>query len=607
VAAPGSPRAAVRNTTRPLDCPAAQPLSGVTVGQHGTGFTVTRGTVPQPFDVEVLGVLKNGLAPGRDLVVVDVADQPGGRVIAQGGGIWAGMSGSPVYIGDKLLGSVSYGFSGSPSTIGGVTPAADIYRLLPKAKGQARTPAAELASDTGAPARVALPGALRRQVAARTGENAPSGAMQQLRVPLGVSGVASRRVGQLQSVAARGGLSVVAHPAGAATAPGTGRATARPTAGGNFAAVASYGDVSLAAVGTTTAVCHGQALAFGHPFTFLGRTAFGASGATSLAIVKDPVFGSFKLADVGPAYGTLDADRFSGVRAKLGAAPTLIPLRTAIQSVDAKTTLRGRTDTADDRFLATATFYHVFTSIDSGFDQSGANHSATSWTITGTRANGKPFVLRRDNRWTDQFDTASGPSFELAQAEDTLLNNDVEAVRIQKVDFKADVSSRFDQETLVRRLVAVNGGALKERDGVTVRPGDRIHVRAVLRPYRSATTRALDYTLTVPKNTKRGDLTVDLTAGNEVDPEGAGGAGPQGEAASCLLRPGTGCARRESAGASFDSVLRDLRSTPQNNALTASLSKIDGEGTPSAPVRTSTKLLRRVVTGSVDPVAVTVR
>ena len=114
--APTAGRAAgAAGLTQPIDCPGVQPVSGVRVGQHGTGFTVTRGTRPQPFDVEVLGILPNAVVPGHDLVMVQVADKPGGpRVIAQGGGIWAGMSGSPVYLGDKLLGAVTYRLTASP-------------------------------------------------------------------------------------------------------------------------------------------------------------------------------------------------------------------------------------------------------------------------------------------------------------------------------------------------------------------------------------------------------------------------------------------------------------------------------------------------------------
>jgi hypothetical protein len=603
VPAPAAGRGtAAADLTRPIDCPAVQPVSGVRVGQHGTGFTVTTGTEPQPFDVEVLGVLPNAVVPGHDLVMVRVTDKPGGpRVIAQGGGIWAGMSGSPVYIGDKLLGSVSYSLTASPSPIGGLTPAEDMVKLLRSRTG---TPA-DTAVAGASPSRIAIPEALRRQIAARTGTTLTSSTLRQVRVPMGVSGLTARRVAQLQGVTDHAGLSVLAYPAGSASRPTA--ATARPRAGGNFAGVVSYGDVSLAGVGTTTVVCGGRAVAFGHPLAFFGETAFGANGANSLVIVQDPSFGSFKLATVGPAYGTLDLDRFSGVRTTLGRTPALIPLRTTVRSVSTGRTLQGRTDTTDDRFLSTATIFHVLGSIDSGFDQAGANHSRTSWTISGTRANGRSFSLTRTNRWADLFDAAGGPGFELAVAEDTLLTNEFEAVRIRNITFRADLSPRFDQETVVRRLVAVNGGALKERDQIAVRRGDRIHVRTLSQPYRSSTTRATDFTLRVPAQAPRGDLSLDITAGNpEPVDEGTGGGGAE-PAMSCLLQPGVGCARPQAAGGSLDTVLTDLRSTPPNNALTVSLSRLDPEGAPSEPILSSTKLLRRVVTGELDSIAVTVR
>ena len=60
-------------------------------------------------------MLPDGIGAGRDLILIKVSDQVGGHVANQGSGIWAGMSGSPVYVDGKLLGAVSYGFTSSPS------------------------------------------------------------------------------------------------------------------------------------------------------------------------------------------------------------------------------------------------------------------------------------------------------------------------------------------------------------------------------------------------------------------------------------------------------------------------------------------------------------
>ncbi|MDP9418089.1 MAG: hypothetical protein M3P48_09740, partial [Actinomycetota bacterium] len=156
VAAPTAAAAAAR----PSQCPDPFPVARVRAGMQGEGLTVTRGRTPQRFRVKVLGVLPNALAPGRDIILIDTSDLPGKRVIRQGGGIWAGMSGSPVYIGDKLLGAVSYGFTLAPSTIGGVTPAEDMYDVLRyRRAGTGAAAAAE-------PQKVAIPQSLRSRVAA---------------------------------------------------------------------------------------------------------------------------------------------------------------------------------------------------------------------------------------------------------------------------------------------------------------------------------------------------------------------------------------------------------------------------------------------------------
>src|SRR4051794_14320222 len=544
VSPPAVAAASMDRPSAPIACPAVHTLTGI-VGEHGTGFTVTTGTRPRPFDVEVLGVLRDGIAPGKDMIVVRVSDLPGQRVVAAGGGIWAGMSGSPVYLHGKLLGSVSYGFTLGASPVGGVTPAADLYKLRSSARS----------TTTGQKRSVALPEGMRRDIASRTGATVPSAAMHPLRVPMAVSGLPPRGVTTLQHVADRAGLSVLAYPAGRATRPSSSAAMARPQAGGNFAGVVSYGAISLTGVGTTTAVCGDEAVAFGHPFTFLGSTAMGANGANSLAIVRDPTLGSFKFADIGPAYGTLNADRLSGVRAKLNTVPARTPVTTTIRS--GGTTHRDRSDVTQQEYLSTVSTLGVSASFQAAFDGIGRNHSKTSWTITGTRAGGKKFTLTRGNRWSteaalDAFELPFGdPAFEVAEAEDTLLANEFEPVRITKVTYHAAVAPDLAQESLVRRLVAVNGGRLKERDSVTARVGDRIRVRTVLQPYRSTKTHHVDVPLTVPASARRSTLSLNVQGGEEA---AAGDFTGGGEAlvADCLLQPRGGCARPKAATTGLD-------------------------------------------------------
>ena len=72
-------------------------------------------------------MLQDGIAPDVDMVMMRLTSPEIDRV----GGIWQGMSGSPVYAADgRLIGAVAYGLSWGPSPVAGVTPFADMDTYL---------------------------------------------------------------------------------------------------------------------------------------------------------------------------------------------------------------------------------------------------------------------------------------------------------------------------------------------------------------------------------------------------------------------------------------------------------------------------------------------
>ncbi len=94
------------------------PLSEIRRGQRGVAYTVFEGVTPEPMEVEILGVLKDSLGPGQDMILAKLhGTKP------EYTGVVAGMSGSPVYIDGRLVGALSYRigqFSKEP--ICGITP-----------------------------------------------------------------------------------------------------------------------------------------------------------------------------------------------------------------------------------------------------------------------------------------------------------------------------------------------------------------------------------------------------------------------------------------------------------------------------------------------------
>jgi hypothetical protein len=181
-------------------CPGTYPLGDLGAGDAVTGLTVTTGTQPGPFTGQVQGVLEDGIAPGVDLILADLHSPTIDKV-----GIWSGMSGSPVYASDgRLIGAVSYSLGVGPSTIAGITPAAEMARLGSTTAARAAT-------------RVRVPSALaHRLVSSRTASTGQvSQGLSQLHVPRTVSGLSSARMATLSRVLRLGGGAVATGTAGA--------------------------------------------------------------------------------------------------------------------------------------------------------------------------------------------------------------------------------------------------------------------------------------------------------------------------------------------------------------------------------------------------------
>jgi len=174
--------------------PSVFPVGQIVPGMTGTGRTVVSGTAPVDFDVEVLGVLPDGIAPGIDLILVRITGPQ--SFLDQTHGIAAGMSGSPVYIQGQLAGAISFGLQLADHTVGGMTPAQPMVDLFTYPSGPPPSAVPRLARRIVLPPGLAgtVARAARLPLAARTLTAVP------LSTPVGVSGLSDRRLGQLQAM-----------------------------------------------------------------------------------------------------------------------------------------------------------------------------------------------------------------------------------------------------------------------------------------------------------------------------------------------------------------------------------------------------------------------
>jgi hypothetical protein len=493
---PGSPAAVAQNAPPPA-CPAVLPVNALQPGMTGVGYTVSQGLNPDPFDVEILGVLDDGIAPGKDMIIVEV-DSPAIEIAR---GIWSGMSGSPVYIDGKLVGAIAYGFSLGPSKIGGVTPAEEMMRVLDYVGGGGDD---ESVRTTALPQTVELTKNQKRRIARRSESvtAAQVGDFERLKLPFAVSGGASgSRIKMLRKAAKRENLSIIPYASSAATTAPPADASIDP--GDSFAAALSYGDVTNAAVGTATAVCNGKVLAFGHPFLFEGKTTMGASPASTITIIDDPTLTPFKMANVlGPA-GEVEQDRQAAIRADLSELPRFIPITSTVSATNTNRTRDGKTDGVLSEAMPFLTFLHMLFNIDATYDEIGEGSSELTWTVTGTTEAGQQWTLTRSNMFVSDFDIAIESLFELEEHMYALANNEFEDVQFTGVDIDATVHEEVRQYTISDVNAARNRGRFVESNKLKVRRGDTVRLRVVLEPFDQTENKVVNLKVKVPKKAKR--------------------------------------------------------------------------------------------------------
>jgi hypothetical protein len=565
--ATAAPAPACPTPATTMSIAAVKAASAGPTGFHATGWTVSRGNEPQAFDVQVLGALDGGVAAGVDMIMVEVS----GPAIDKAGGIWAGMSGSPVYSDDgRFIGAVAYGLSFGPSKIGGLAAASDMIDVL---AGDV-PPAANLTR---------IPAALRKEMVATgavTARQAASGP-ERLRTPLAVSGLAT---GRLDAFANRltGHDRFIPFVAGAAAAPSEPGDPDDIVPGSNFAAAISYGELTAAGVGTTTLVCDGEAVAFGHPFNFDGPSALSVHTADAILIQDDPAFAPFKLANIGGTVGTLDQDRLSGIRAVFGPAPDPVLVQSRVNggSYDDHQTRVNRTQEVPD-----IAAFHLISNIDGAIDRIGGGRSTVGWTVSGM-AGGKQFSLTRNNKFADPFDISFFTPDEMFFMLATIASNPFVDVTFDEVKIDANVQfpAREYRITGVEQRIGGDWGPID--DSLTAAPAATLRFRVLLAQDRSTTPIApVEFSLKVPA-TAVGEGSLDIFGGSD------GGGGDEGVMVSESGEPET-----------FDELLDMLRKTPQNDQIVATLTFFGGgeggEGDdPSAPAPvTQTKGTAEVVTG----------
>lgn len=296
------------------------PLKELQPGMKGEVWTVFQGTEPEPFEVEVTGVIRNALGPGKSMILCKLTDP---RV--QNMGAVAGMSGSPLYIDGKVAGALSYQVQRFETVrYAGFTPIEDLQEVqqiaLDASDHRPFSPPGTLPASKKVADMPARPSAEAR--AAAGGTLVPLS-------PVFAFGGLSPRVSELFADRFQA-LGISTSGLGGSTTP----ATAGPSPeinlapGQAVAAALAVGDITLAGTGTVSQVDGNRILAFGHPLMGLGTVEVPMATADIVTILPSNL-SSFKISNTGAVIGTVRQDRLSAIYGELGPPPEMVPVTVA--------------------------------------------------------------------------------------------------------------------------------------------------------------------------------------------------------------------------------------------------------------------------------------
>jgi hypothetical protein len=494
-------------------------------GMKGYGLSVFKGTEPERFEVEVVGVLHN-FRPSQELILVNTK-HPRLAITKN----VRGMSGSPIYLDNgRLAGAYAYSWSSfQVEPVAGVTPIApmltEMNRPIPPGfwplEGQAPLPGGAkpapkprhaMNDASGTTAWDGAPGTYDvnehvAQIAGRLNAGKdPSKPLVAAATPLMMGGMSDRSMALVRKIFEPLGMEPI-------QAGGGGGGAADPNApkhfvdGGGVGVEMARGDVSMMGLGTVTHVEGTRLCGFGHPMMEAGVTALPtAIGKVHWIFASEQH--SSKIGEAARSLGALVQDRQSSIVVEETKTAPVFPLTAEIQGAAGIPKKNWNVEIAEERFMSSGITASVLGSI---LDASVNERRDVTWKLTS-----KLTVQGHGTITLDDFGVATGgmpdaselAHSKIARAVGEVLNNPWENVHIEKVEsvFTVDYS---------RDLTRVRGIDLLDP---VVDVGQNVRIRVHLVPFIGPeTTKVVE--MKMPDEMAGKEVEIELVPGYAVQPE----------------------------------------------------------------------------------------
>ena len=457
-------------------------VSELRPGMRGYALTVFKGTKISKFGIEILGVVSK-FNEGKDYIMFRATDGP---ALTRGLGIAHGMSGSPIYINNRLVGAISLGNEFAKDPIGFATPIEDMF-------------------DAWSPDLPAKPSNMSAAPPAPSGAAGMQSTYGTLGLPLTVSGMNSLGISRLQTALAPFHFNVMAGGGSGTnldTNPLARGATLVPGSAVGVSLV--QGDIDMTATGTVTYRDGNRLLLFGHPFTSLGPI----DAALTTAYVVDiyPSYqASVKFGSPIKTVGRIFQDRPFSVGGIIGPMPQMIPMTV---SVDDQSIKRHKNYVVRIINHPLLTGQFVSQVADAAIEQVHGQPGDSMAQVTLDVDVDEIGHVKRTNTFYDALTIDQTAIGDLDSLMRLLSSNPFYPLSVRSVKMAVTIQNRHDTAEIDHLFVKQSKFA----------PGDTVEVGVVLKPYKQPLyTRMIS--VKIPQSTPDGTLPLSIAGGGS---EGGG-------------------------------------------------------------------------------------
>jgi len=496
------------------------PVSEIKTGMKGYGLTVFRGTEPERFDVEVLGVIRQ-FRPHQDLVLIKTSHPR--LEIAK---VVAGMSGSPVFLNNKMIGAYAYGWQFGSEPIAGVTPIQSmldelarplpIMSPIPALPTPARREGASLGSQgDGAAQGTAFTTdagtydlrAHAQRLAARANPGGETHGSKLLPVatPILLGGMGDGAAKLARDLLEPLGLEPV-QGGGAGNAVDADAPT-RFVNGGAIGVQLVSGDISAMGLGTVTRVEGDKLVAFGHPMMNGGVTAMPtAIGRVHWVLASQ--MRSFKLGEAVRPLGALVNDRQAAIVVDSKSVAPRFPATVEIEGVPGAPHKSWSFTIAHEKFMSPS---FVAIAVGSAIEATTSERRDVTWRATTEIVVAGYGTIRLEDGGVAVGGTPDADEWvrsRAVRAIGAILNNPWQTARVEKLTTKLSV--RFARDSYRLR----GADALAD----VIDAGQPARIRLHLLPFAGAEEQKV-IEVPIPRELAGKDVDIELAPGYTETPE----------------------------------------------------------------------------------------